>query len=644
MNCKYHLIFLLCSLLSTWSLGQTTVELAPATERIAYQPSIQNASVISLAPPNLVQLRAEDKAFSNSRFAAPIPTNLGFQDGEWIRLENGDRIWRIQINAKAALGLAILYDDFYLPVGSTLHMYDQNATEMVGAYTSANNNDRRKFLTGFIHAETVILEYFEPYQVQGQGRLHIFRVDYIYNQDNYEAGLRSSAVMDFGFGASDDCHSNVDCNADANVQMLKRAICRILLVVEEGTGFCTGGLINNVREVNMPYVLSAFHCQDGFTPLHDFWRFDFNYEGGTCANPSEEPSFESILGCTQRAGRQENDFLLLELNNGIPNTFNAFFLGWDRRTAVPQDALMVHHPRGDIKKIAQTSRPIFIFGGQINWNNAVTTPAQHHFEVDWTDGTFEVNSSGAPLIDQNNRVVGQLHGGNAACDNAQAWFGRLSLSWEGGGNSASRLKDWLDPDDTGAETSDGRESQNNTGITLSGIVLTDGGDPIPSTQIQILGVNNGLSLATTTDAQGQYSFSNIVAGETYQISATKTDEAGNGLSVLDLIQMRKHVLNIDLFQSPYQMLAADVNQSNSISTLDLIQTQKVILGININFDNVATWSFLAANTTFNDASNPFLGIASGGFTLSIPEASSDIDDFDIIGIKAGDVNNTADLN
>ncbi|MEO0341298.1 MAG: carboxypeptidase regulatory-like domain-containing protein, partial [Bacteroidota bacterium] len=483
----------------------------------------------------------------------------------------------------------------------------------------------------------------EPQQVTGQGRLHIFRVDYIYNQANYAAGLRSGSAMDFGFGASNNCHTNVGCNLDANTQLLKRGICRILLIVEEGTGFCTGGLINNVREDNTPYVLSAFHCQDGFTPLHDFWRFDFNYEATNCTNPGEEPSFESILGCTQRAGRQENDFLLLELNNGIPNTFDAYFLGWDRRTVVPQDALMIHHPRGDIKKIAQTSRPIFIFGGEINWNNNVTTPAQHHFEVDLTDGTFEVNSSGAPLLNQDNRIVGQLHGGNAICDNAQSWYGRFSLSWEGGGASASRLKNWLDPDDSGSQTIDGRESQNTTGITLSGIVLTDGGDPIPNTQVQILGVNNGISLATTTDAQGNYSFSNITTGETYQISASKTDQAGNGLSVLDLIQMRKHVLNIDLFQSPYQMLAADVNQSNSISTLDLIQTQKVILGINVNFDNVATWTFLAANTTFNDPGNPFLGIASGGFTVSIPEEASNINDFDIIGIKAGDVNNTANL-
>ncbi len=50
-------------------------------------------------------------------------------------------------------------------------------------------------------------------------------------------------------------------------------------------------------------------------------------------------------------------------------------------------------------------------------------------------------------------MVGQLHGGGAACgNNAPDWYGWFHISWTGGGTSDSRLSDWLDPLGTGAET------------------------------------------------------------------------------------------------------------------------------------------------------------------------------------------------
>lgn len=47
--------------------------------------------------------------------------------------------------------------------------------------------------------------------------------------------------------------------------------------------------------------------------------------------------------------------------------------------------------------------------------------------------------------------VGQLHGGDASCvaPTTSDWYGKLSVSWEGGGSAATRLSDWLDPGNTG---------------------------------------------------------------------------------------------------------------------------------------------------------------------------------------------------
>jgi len=626
-------------------MTQVQMNLAPRGLALNSDPSLDLRSnpVLDLRQPDLENIRRQDLVNPGNRFAAPVPVNWDLSSGTWRTLDNGDRLWQLKVHSKDALGMAFFYDKFYLPPGSTLHMYDPSGKQIKGAYSYLNNPTNGKFLTGFVSGESVTLEYYEPRAVRGEGRLHVFRVDYAYHEENYKSSLRAASLMEFGFGTSFDCHDNINCNVGQAYQDAKRAVCRILIVVEEGTGFCTGTLVNNTLEDDTPLVLSAFHCQDLYTPLHDFWRFDFNFEATACTDPSSEPDYQSILGCTQRAGRRENDFLLLELDSKIPSSFNAYFLGWNRADIVPQDATMVHQPRGDIKKIANSSASISVFNGPIQWNNEVTTPAQHHFTVNFDDGSYEVGSSGAALLDQNQRIVGQLHGGsNSTCDAASTWFGRLSLSWEGGGTPQTRLKDWLDPSASGAQTLDAKENENSGDRALSGMFITDAGDPIPNVEIQLLS-NQGLNLSTVTDNMGNYSFSSLPIGADYQINPFKSDEGDNGLSVLDLIQVRRHILNINGLTSPFQILAADVNDSGAVSTLDLILIQKVILGKDGSFSALPIWTFLPADIVFIDNSNPFAGLSAGTFILSFTDESPATVFYDVLGIKTGDVNNSADL-
>ena len=78
--------------------------------------------------------------------------------------------------------------------------------------------------------------------------------------------------------------------------------------------------------------------------------------------------------------------------------------------------------------------------------------------ADWDLGATEGGSSGSPLFDQHHRIVGQLHGGQAACGNDDPdWYGRLFTSWTGDGTAGGRLSDWLDPLNSGLVTLDGRD-------------------------------------------------------------------------------------------------------------------------------------------------------------------------------------------
>jgi hypothetical protein len=469
-------------------------------------------------------------------------------------------------------------------------------------------------------------------------------VDHAYHREhllaaNFDVSGKLTEELKLGFGASADCNVNINCEEGEAYKVEKRAVCRIVVIVKEGTGVCTGNLMNNTKQDGRPLLLTAFHCQDGYTPLYELWRFDFNYESESCKNPGKEPQWQTLLGAKLLAGRQSSDFLLLELSNTIPQSFNAYFLGWDRQRGAPQSAAFIHHPQGDIKKISIDKEPLFVNPTSIQWNNDVLTPANYHLRMDIDQGAFKVGSSGSALLNEKKRVVGQLHGGRDTCDQPIAYFGRLFISWDASDSEAGRLKDWLDPAKLESDTLDGIENPVRGGGTISGSVKTENGIGIANTRVQILSTS-GVTLTTLTDDLGNFSVDNLPMGETYEVGAGKADLYENGLSTLDMIRIQKHILALEELPTPYQKIAADVNNSGTITTLDLIQMRRVILNLDTKFVT-PTWLFVPAEKNFIDSSDPFKGVISGAYT--IPALLEKANTFNIIGIKFGDINGSVDV-
>jgi len=98
-----------------------------------------------------------------------------------------------------------------------------------------------------------------------------------------------------------------------------------------------------------------------------------------------------------------------------------------------------------------------------------------HWKVVWVEtptnwGVTEGGSSGSPIFDEQGRIVGSLSGGLASCANPEGpdYYGKFSYHWESNGNhDTTRLKPWLDPDDTGTVILDGStmgEQENNVHI------------------------------------------------------------------------------------------------------------------------------------------------------------------------------------
>lgn len=558
------------------------------------------------------------------RFAAPIKQKIDFVKQASIQKYGQNEVKQLSIKLANAKGIILKFEQFEISQGSRLFFYDSYGKQIQGAYTSDNNRPSKKFITQLLLGDEIIIELYEANPDNASNVI----IDAIYQITDLDEATNNDhpfqvkeMPMDTGFLASFECNINVNCPLGDDWQDEKRGIIRIMMVLEEGLGWCSGSLINNTANDGRAFLLTAFHCQYSYTPEYDLWRFDFNYEAEACADPTEEPDKTSLLGCDLRAGREESDFLLLELQDHVPQSVNAFFNGWNRHTsALPSNGTIIHHPAGDIKKISYDQNTVSVHPSPIGWSNGVITPANFHFKSILEEGTMQGGSSGCPLLDQDGRIVGQLHGGNANCTNFLTYHGRFSKSWDEAPDAAENLEFWLDPDNTGEITIDGIENPAPETVEISGYVEDPNGVAMPNVNVTLGG---DTSLTTITDINGFFQFLNVATSNSYDVSASKDINDANGISALDLVQIQKHILGLVPFDNPFKEMAADANNSGGASGADLVDITKVNLALIPNFPNQTSWIFFPGTVFINDVNSDRNGLL---FT----------------GIKIGDVNFSAD--
>jgi len=99
-------------------------------------------------------------------------------------------------------------------------------------------------------------------------------------------------------------------------------------------------------------------------------------------------------------------------------------------------------------------------------------------------------------------------------------------------------------------------------------------------------------------------------------------------------------MGVQLLDSPYKIIAADVNGSTTISALDMVELRKVILGIYPDFPNNKSWRFVEEAHVFADPNSPFPYPESVTFNpLTSHQGATDF-----VGVKTGDVNGSVVAN
>jgi len=243
------------------------------------------------------------------------------------------------------------------------------------------------------------------------------------------------------------CNVDINCDLGDDWNDVKDAVCRIIV---NGTEICTGTLLNNTGENEIPYILSAGHCYDKLEYAQTS-VYTFNYESPYCAPLDGDPS-HSVSGAVMKAQFDSLDFALTELSLIPPPEYHPFYSGWDRRGLLPDSSTSIHHPQGDIKKIAFDSDP-----AEFSDFNSHYTKMGFLEILRWEEGVTENGSSGGPLFNTEKNLIGTLTGGVATCSNpVRDYFSQFKMAWDYKADSSHQLQYWLDPVKSGQVKLNGR--------------------------------------------------------------------------------------------------------------------------------------------------------------------------------------------
>ena len=408
--------------------------------------TLPDPPVVEMPRHDYQKLRQESLSRLNRKrleYARFMEVSLDIKQQAAVQKMGKGKLYRIVVESENAYSLSLFFGQYHLPPGAKLFVYNRKHDHVRGAFTHRNNKASGILPVAAVKGEQVVIEYYEPGDVAFEGELVLEQVGHDYLGI---FGLQDKNVD--GFGDSGYCNDDKNIICYPGWQTAKRSVVLISsLVNSEGRPrgtLCTGSLINNTQSDGTSYLLTANHCISSPEQAQRS-HFFFNFESPTCSSSTEGPYDQTMVGAELIAtppGTDQLDFTLLELEENIPSLYRPFFAGWNLNNNNINYTVSIHHPEGDVKKFAIDSlAPL-----TTTYPDTLYDPGSHWRVREWNLGTTEPGSSGAPLFDQNQLIIGDLSGGFADCDDpVDDFFAKISRSWDDFGAPEYQLKHWLDP-------------------------------------------------------------------------------------------------------------------------------------------------------------------------------------------------------
>jgi hypothetical protein len=176
---------------------------------------------------------------------------------------------------------------------------------------------------------------------------------------------------------------------------------------------------------------------------------------------------------------------------------------------------------------------------------------------------------------------------------------------------------------------------------ISGLISMNDDSPISKTEVRLYNVNNQMLQNMVTTGSGLYSFTDLMVAETYTVEPNRNDDPINGVSTKDLVGIQRHLLGLSEFTDPYQLIAADVNNSGSVTAKDLVELRKLILGIYDSFEEIdadqRSWRFVLKDGGITNPASPW----DFKEVKTYEPLTQNRPNTDFVGVKIGDVDGNA---
>lgn len=258
MKSRLYLVILILLCVSSTLVPQIQHVGAPLSNSFRLGANVQT---VKMSPVNVKALLLEDEQEAllkdiPYRFGYPFHTDYGINNsGTWDTLQDGRIIWRLKIRSDSAFSINLIFDRFFIPLGGSMFVYNENKSMVLGAFTEKNNLPERVFSTTPIKGDRIIIKYDQPSFATALPEIHISVVVHAYK--DLFAKIDASIA---GFESSGSCNINVNC--PLGDEWVNRARCVAMILLANNTRICTGLLINNTRNDGTPYFLSANHCYE----------------------------------------------------------------------------------------------------------------------------------------------------------------------------------------------------------------------------------------------------------------------------------------------------------------------------------------------------------------------------------------------
>ena len=414
-----------------------------------WESAVKGIDVKRMPSFDLAQLQREDAERDSTgglfRFGKAFDVSYTLADGQWETVDGG-RLWTMAFASDGALSLNFVFNDFRLPKGAELYIENEDKTVLYGPVTAEATTDNGIFLTDIISGNLATIYLYEPSECEGQSSLTIRRVVHGYRK--YAEATDKKIPLDRVniYSSSVACYSDYEDESDAVA----------LVLSSSGEAICSGALVMATDYSFKGYFLTTFELidADGNGTLSNAEKaaaessmFKFRYKKKTCGGSAMETSY-TYSQSTFRSAWNITMFALMEIGGNISQNKKLTWLGWDRSGTAPTSGACIHH---------QSLNDMVLCRGQNDYNGIFAVPysGNNCWSIYFTDGGVALGSHGAPLLDQNKRVVahdydqffaGSLNG------TTTGYFGKFSESWLGNYSSSTGLSFWLDPLGTGQTT------------------------------------------------------------------------------------------------------------------------------------------------------------------------------------------------